>query len=137
MNGLKLMLEQSSDALILEQYHNGWTQYHYLSSVLCFCLDSTIPITFINISGSVHDSQIADYGGMYDKLESMYLWDGAKCTISSVFGNLNCEFLIKLSREFIQIENDAEQRIACDMALMRPYPQNIVLAITIIEINWH
>jgi hypothetical protein len=36
MEGLKLMLEQSSNALIQEQYYNGWTHYHYVTSVLCF-----------------------------------------------------------------------------------------------------
>ena len=68
MDGLKLTLEQSGDALIQECFYNGWTHYHYVSSVLCFCPDGTIPIAYVNIPGAVHDSQIADYGNIYDNL---------------------------------------------------------------------
>jgi len=71
MDGLKLTLQQSGDTLSRAGYYNGWTQDHYVSSVLCFCQDGTIPIAYINIPGSVHDSQIADYGNIYDKLESV------------------------------------------------------------------
>ncbi len=61
MDGVKLLLEQSGDALIQEQYYNGWTHDHYVTSVLCFCPDGTIPIAFVNVPGTVHDSQIAEY----------------------------------------------------------------------------
>ena len=44
MDGLKITLEQSGDALIQERFYNGWTHDHYVSSVLCFCPDGTIPI---------------------------------------------------------------------------------------------
>ena len=66
MDGLKITLEQSGDALIQECLYNGW------SSVLCFCPDGTIPIAYVNIPGAVHDSQIADYENIYDKLETVY-----------------------------------------------------------------
>ena len=36
MDGLKLTLQQSGDALIQERYYNGWTHDHYVSSVLCY-----------------------------------------------------------------------------------------------------
>ena len=68
MDDLKLTLEQSGDALIQERFYNGWTHDHNVSSVLCFCPDGTIPIAYVNIPGTVHDSQIADYGDIYDKL---------------------------------------------------------------------
>jgi hypothetical protein len=89
MDGLKITLEQSGDALIQERFYNGWTHYHYVSSVLCFCPDGTIPIAYVNIPGTVHDSQIANYGDIYDKLEIVYQWDGGQCTIDSAFGNVN------------------------------------------------
>jgi hypothetical protein len=66
MDGLKLMLEQSGDAVIQEEYYNGWTHNHYVPSMLPDC---TISIAFINIPGSVHDSQIADYGDTHDNLK--------------------------------------------------------------------
>jgi hypothetical protein len=72
MDGLKITLEQSSDALIQKEYCNGWTHDHYVSSVICFCPNGTIPIVFVNVPGAVHDSQIADYGNIYGKLCKMY-----------------------------------------------------------------
>ena len=79
MDGLKLMLEQSGDAIIQEQFYNGWTHNHYVMSVICFRPDGTIPIVFCNIPDAVHDSQVADYGDIiHDKLEYVYEQDGAK-----------------------------------------------------------
>jgi hypothetical protein len=118
MDGLKLMLEQSDNALIQEQFYNGWTHDHYVTSVMCFCPDGTIPIDFCNIPGAVHDSQVADYGDIYDKLELVYLQDGAKCTVDSAFGNVSREFLIKSSQELIHTENCMEHGIARDATSM-------------------
>jgi hypothetical protein len=92
MNGLTLMLEQSGNILIQEQFYNGLMHDHYVTSVMCFCLDGTIPIVFCNIPGTAHDSHVADYGDMYNKLEVVYLQDGAKCTVNSAFGNVNRDF---------------------------------------------
>jgi len=119
MDGLKLTLQQSGDAVIQERYYNGWTHDHYVSSVICFCPDGTIPIAYINIPGSVHDSQIADYGNIYDKLESVYDRDGAQCTVDSAFGNITREFLIKSSQELIHINNHHDRQIARDATSMR------------------
>jgi hypothetical protein len=78
MDGFKLMLKQSGNALIQEQFYNDWMHDQYVTSVMCFCPDGTIPIVFGNIPGTVHDSQFANYGDIYDKLEAVYLRDGAK-----------------------------------------------------------
>jgi hypothetical protein len=86
------MLEQSGDALIQEQFCNGWMHDHYVMSVMCFYPDGTIPIVFSNISGAVHDSQVADCGDIYNKLELVYLQDGAKSTVDSAFTNVSREF---------------------------------------------
>ena len=59
--------------------------YHYIISVICFCPDGTISIVFANVPGSFHDSQVADYGGVYEKLEDVFLRTGAKCTVDSTF----------------------------------------------------
>jgi hypothetical protein len=47
MDGLKLMLEQAPNSTIQEQFYNGWTHDHYVTSVLCFCPEGTIPIAGI------------------------------------------------------------------------------------------
>ena len=119
MDGLKLTLEQCGDAMTQEQFYNGWTHDHYVTSVLCFCPDGTIPIAFVNIPGAVHDSQVADYGNIYDKLEFVFERDGAKCTVDSAFGQVSRDFLIKSSQELIHIENHADRNIARDATSMR------------------
>jgi hypothetical protein len=105
--------------LIQERFYNGWTHDHYVSSVLCFCPDGTIPIAYINIPGSVHDSQIADYGNIYEKLQSVYERDGAQCTMDSAYGNVSQNFLIKSLQDLIHIHNCSERNIARDATSMR------------------
>jgi hypothetical protein len=119
MDGFKLMLEQSRDAIIQEQLYYGWMHDHYVTSVMCFCPDGTIPIVFCNIHGAVHDSQVADYGDIYDKLEYVYERDGAKCTVDSAFGNVSRQFLIKLSQKLIHIEDRVKRGMARDATSMR------------------
>ena len=63
--------------------------------MICFCPDGTIPIVFVNVPGAVHDSQVADYGNIFDKLESVYERDGGKCTVDSAFGNATRDYLKK------------------------------------------
>ena len=67
----KLHLQASGNSDIQERFYNGWTQDHYVTSVFCFCPDGTIPIAFFNVPGSVHDSQVAEMGQIYQKLENM------------------------------------------------------------------
>ena len=47
MDGLKLFLEQCGDTVIQNMFYNGWTHDHYVSSVLVFCPDGTIPIAAV------------------------------------------------------------------------------------------
>jgi hypothetical protein len=103
MDGLKLMLQQCGDAMTQEQFYIRWTHDHYVTLVLCFCPDGTIPIAFINIPGLVHDSQVASYGNICEKLEFVFNRDGAKCTVDSAFGNVSRDFLIKSPQELIHI----------------------------------
>ena len=119
MDGLKLMLEMSGDAITQERYYNGWTHDDYVVLVLCFCPDGTIPIACINIPGSVHDSQVAEYGNIYNKLECVYRRDGAQCTVDSAFGNVTREYLIKSSQELIHISSYRDRGIARDASSMR------------------
>ncbi len=64
MDGLKLYLQTAGNAYIQERYYNGRTHDHYVTSVFCFCPNRTIPISFFNVSGSVHDSQVAESGNI-------------------------------------------------------------------------
>ena len=95
MDGLKLSIQQSGDSHVQNLYYNGWTHDHYVSSVLVFCPDGTIPIAAINFPGSFHDSQIAEWGKIYTKLEHVYHDNGGQCVVDSAFARNRYNFLIK------------------------------------------
>ncbi len=53
---------------------------------MCFFVpDGTIPIAFFNVPGCAHDSQVAKWGGIYEKLESVYRSNGWICIVDSAF----------------------------------------------------
>ena len=82
-------------------YYNGWKVDHYVTNVFVFVPDGTIPIAFFNVPGSVHDSQVAKWGGIYDKLESVYKSNGGICVVDSIFGKIDRDFLIKSSQDYL------------------------------------
>ena len=86
MDGIKLYLQQAGDSTIQNNFYNGWTHDHYVSAVLVFCPDGTIPIACFNVPGSVHDSTIAEWGNIYGKLEKVYNSPvTGKCVVDSAF----------------------------------------------------
>jgi hypothetical protein len=101
MDGLKLYLQQSGNTEIQEQFYNGWTHDHYVTSVFCFCPVGTIPIAFFNVPGFVHNSQVAELGKFYSKLEHVYKTTGGKCCIDSAFGSIERDFLLKLGQDLL------------------------------------
>ena len=119
MDGLKLYLQQSGNAVIQERYYNGWTHDHYVTSVFCFCPDGTIPIAFFNVPGSVHDSQVAEFGNIYNRLEEVYLSTGAKCCIDSAFGNVTREYLYKSCQDLLGSNAPTRQERLLDLQKKR------------------
>jgi hypothetical protein len=101
MDGLKLYLQTAGNVYIQERFHNGWTHDQYVTSVFCFCPNGTIPISFFNIPGSVHDRQVAKFGNIYNKLEGVYILYGAKCCVDLVFGNVMRGYLYKLCQDHL------------------------------------
>lgn len=105
MDGLKLLLQHAGDFNVQNNFYNGWTHDHYVSGVFCFCPDGTIPIACYNVPGSIHDSKIAEWGNIYEKLESVYQSTGAKCTADSAFSRARAPFIIK-SSQMVPLENN-------------------------------
>ena len=64
MDCIKLMLECADEDDEQNRFYNGWTCGHYIGAVLVFCPDSTIPMRCYNVSGTVHNSNIALMGGI-------------------------------------------------------------------------
>jgi hypothetical protein len=73
----------------------------------------------INQSINVPESQVVNYGDIYNKLKSVYVRDGAKCTVDSVFESVSRDFLIESLQELIHIEDHRERGIARNATSMR------------------
>lgn len=94
-DGLKLRLEQCGDVVIQNRFYNGWTHDHYVSNVLVFAPHGRIIACALNAPGSFHDSTVASYGDIYERLESVFNNTGGKCVVDSAFCRTRYPFLIK------------------------------------------
>ncbi len=95
MDGLVLLLEESSQYCIQECFYNGWQHDHYVSNIFVFTPNGLIIACSINNSGCMHDSLCEEQGGVYAKLEPMFLASGGKGVVDSAFSRGRYEFLIK------------------------------------------
>jgi DDE superfamily endonuclease len=69
MDGLKLKIQSAPERAVQNLFYNGWQHDTFITNVFVFCLDGTIPICTYNFPGCVHDSAVAEYGKVYDKLD--------------------------------------------------------------------
>ena len=95
VDSLELMLEQSGDCVIQERFYNGWTHNNYASNVFIFAPNGTILDMVINGPGSMHDSTLALYGGIYDRLEKMYNDYDVKAVVGLAFMSVQIQNLIQ------------------------------------------
>ena len=105
MDGLKCSIEQAPDGIIQSRYYNGWKSGHFVTAVLFFAPDGTIPAAFYNLPGCCHDSQLADWRKLYEKLEAMYVETGLKFVIDSAFSSKNVDYLIKSSQDYLTADD--------------------------------
>jgi hypothetical protein len=98
MDGLKLYLQQCGVGPIQACFYNGWQHDHYVSNIFAFAPSGLIVCCSINAPGCMHDSSVADYGKVYDKLEQQYVVTGGKGVVDSAFSRRRHGFLIKSSQ---------------------------------------
>ena len=126
MDGLKIKIDAAPDEITQSRFYNGWKHCHFVTAVLCFTPDGTIPACYYNVPGCSHDSTVADWGCLYDKLEKVYEETGLKFVIDSAFCTTNIPFLIKSSQDdltadagmvtfYEQVDNIARKREATSM----------------------
>ncbi len=106
MDGLKCRIEKAPEDIVQSRFYNGWKSEHYVSAVLCFVPDGTIATGFYNVPGCCHDSTIADWGDIYEKLSKVYEETGFKLAIDSVFASGTYEFLIKSSQDDLTADEE-------------------------------
>jgi hypothetical protein len=83
-------------------FYNGWLHGHFVSTVFVFAVDGTIQICGLNAPGSMHDSTIADYTGVYDKLERVYEATGGRVIVDSAFKLRNNPTLFEPHRHWLR-----------------------------------
>lgn len=98
-DGLKLQLEQSGDTVIQEMFYNGWTHDHYVGNVFVFGPNGMVIACVINAPGNMHDSCIAEWGSLYERLEEAFDRTGGRVVVDSAFSRGNYPFLIKSAQD--------------------------------------
>jgi hypothetical protein len=119
MDELKLYLQASGNSEIQERFYNGWTHDHYVTSVFCFCPDGTIPIAFFNVPGCVHDSQVAEFGKIYKKIEDVHRTTGGKYCVDLEFGSINRTYLYKSCQDCLGSKEPTHRERKIDLQKKR------------------
>jgi DDE superfamily endonuclease len=107
-DGVKFYFEQCKDLDEQSMYYNGWMCDHFVGNLFVFGLDGLIIACVVNAPGSMHDSTLAELGGVYDKLNDTYNRTGGKCCVDSAFCTLTNPCLIKSSKNVMQADNAEE-----------------------------
>ena len=71
-------------------------------------MDRTIRICGLYAPGSMHDSNVADYSAVYDKLEKIFLETGGKVVVDTAFCLGHGDFLIRSSQQVLGEGIDAD-----------------------------
>jgi DDE superfamily endonuclease len=87
MDGLKIRLERSGNPQVQNLFYNGWTHDHYISNLFLFSPDGKIRACYVNAPGSMHDSTMAKWGGLYEKVDQLYTTHGVKIVVDSAFAS--------------------------------------------------
>ena len=72
MDGLKIPIQRSGDELTQNAYYNGWLHAHFVGCMMAFAPSGIIVACTLNAPGSLHDSFIAQNGGLYDQLKAVF-----------------------------------------------------------------
>ena len=118
MDGLKILLQQSTKFSIQLRFYNGWTHDHYVTNLFVFAPDGTIRFFCINCPGAVHDSQVGELSGLFQKLKTIYEKINATITVDSAFSSARYPFFIK-SSESSQAITTEDFLLACEATSMR------------------
>ena len=104
-DGLKLYLQESGNGVIQNMFYNGWQHDHYVGNVLVFVPSGVVIAAAYNAPGCLHDSVIAEWGNVYQKLEETFENHGATCVVDSAFSKGDYPFLITSAQD-MPMSND-------------------------------
>jgi DDE superfamily endonuclease len=107
-DGLKLYFESTGDLDEQSMYYNGWKSAHFITNLFVFSADGICISAVVNAPGSLHDSTLAEWGGVYQELEEVYNRTGGKCCVDSAFSTANNAFLVKSSQSYGSADNSLD-----------------------------
>jgi hypothetical protein len=113
LDGINLNLQSTKDDKVQSIFYNGWTHGHYVSNVFVFRMDGMIWICGLNAPRTMHDSTLAYYSHVYEKLERIFEETGGKVMVDSAFHVANNNFIIK-SGQNVPLSNPQVVLRACD-----------------------
>lgn len=95
MDTLKPRLQASCHSEIHNMFYNGWTHDHYVSGVFVLSPARLVIACALNAHGCMHDSQIAEQGNVYAKIQRLYPSTGGQVVVDSTFSQCAYDFLLK------------------------------------------
>ena len=105
MDGLKVNLEKSTDNDKQTMFYNGWTHGHYVSGMLLFTPDGRVRAAYVNAPGCLHDSTLASWSEIYNKVDQVHELCGGKVVVDSAFASHKSKSLIKSHQSNINTQN--------------------------------
>lgn len=110
MDGLKIPLEKAGDNAVQNIFYNGWTGGTYITNLFLFSPDGKIRLAFINAPGSIHDSNMAMLGDVYNKIDAVYeSTGGGRIVGDSAFCAKASDAIIKSRQSFFNRDGSISQ----------------------------
>jgi hypothetical protein len=109
MVGLKVWLEKAGNSQIQNIFFNGWTYDHYVNSLFLFSLDGKKRACYIYAPGTMHDSTMANWGGLYEKVDDLYTSRGAKIVVDLAFASDRRQSVYKSYQSNIDNQGNVRQ----------------------------
>ena len=118
-DGLKLYFEKCWDGEAQNKFYNGWLHSHFITNLFVFGADGRIIKCVLNCPGTLHDSTLANWGGVYSKMEEVYERTQGKVCVDSAFEASSNAYLIKSATDLTQCKTRKEIRIALQATSLR------------------
>jgi len=88
--------------------YNGWLHCHCITNLFIFGPDGRIIACVLNAPGSIHDSALAEWGGIYQLLAENYASNHGKCIMDSAFAVRNHPGIIRSAQDITGASTAAE-----------------------------
>lgn len=119
LDGCKLKFQSCNGLDEQSMYYNGWLHGHYVTNLFMFGACGRIIACVLNVPGSVHDSTLAVWGRVYEKLERAFDLTGGIACVDSAFAANRSPYLIQSSQELTQAKTGLEMQQMLEATSMR------------------